>query len=81
MIHIDTTEKVLSSRPGFNLHLLNASQRSCLTRFTKEGVLDMSNKKPYRTKAQKAAARKDAFEANGTHYSSAPRSFHKKANG
>lgn len=76
---VEGSEKPVKARPGLNLNLLNASQRACMTKFTREGVLDMTNKKPYRTKEQKRAARKDAFQTNGTFYSGAPRSYHRKA--
>ena len=39
---------------------------------------DFSNKKPYRTAAQKAEARRTARKVGGTWVSSAPKSFHPK---
>lgn len=46
------------------------------TKFTRQGVRDMWNKKPYRTKEQKIEARATAEKVNGTYVSRAPRSFH-----
>lgn len=38
------------------------------TKFSREGVLDMSNKKPYRTKALKREAREKAVKTKDGHY-------------
>lgn len=37
---------------------------------------DLNNRKPYRTKAQKAEARRTAKQVNGTWVSNAPVSYH-----
>ncbi|QXP44094.1 hypothetical protein [Stappia phage SI01] len=47
------------------------------TKFTRKGVRNMTNNKPYRTAAQKVAARETAVKIHGTWHSIAPRSFHK----
>ena len=48
------------------------------TTFTRTGKLDMLNKKPFRTAAQKAEARRTARkDADGTWRSSAPVSYHR----
>jgi hypothetical protein len=42
---------------------------------------DMTNRKPYRTKAQKALAKKTAYKAeDGTHRSTAPKTYHPDKN-
>jgi hypothetical protein len=50
------------------------------TQITREGIAagpDLTNRKPYRTKAQKALARKTAYKADdGTYRSTAPVSYH-----
>jgi hypothetical protein len=47
------------------------------TKFTREGVRNLSNRKPYRTKAQKIVARNMAVQCpDGAFRSSAPVSFH-----
>lgn len=47
------------------------------TKFTREGVMDYNNYKPYRTKRQKVAARASAVKTDGgTYRSSAPVSRH-----
>lgn len=55
------------------------------TQISREGIEkgpDMTNRKPYRTKAQKAEAKRTAYKAkDGTHRSSAPVSFHKEKKG
>lgn len=56
--------------------MLTAIQLACQTKFTREGVRDMSNRKPYRTKKQKEVARDMAWRHNGTWVSSAPVSYH-----
>jgi hypothetical protein len=56
---------------------LTETQLACQTKFTREGVRNMSNRKPYRTKAQKAAARNMAVKCpDGAFRSAAPVSFH-----
>lgn len=48
------------------------------TQFTLTGQPDMTNRKPYRTKAQKAQARATAYKDKyGIWHSSAPVSYHK----
>lgn len=48
------------------------------TSYTRTGVLDMKNRKPYRTPAQKALARELAEKTkNGSYTSRAPVSYHK----
>ena len=47
------------------------------TRFTRTGERDLTNRKPYRTPAQKALAKKTARKGkNGAYRSSAPVSYH-----
>jgi hypothetical protein len=50
------------------------------TQITREGLAagpDMTNRKPYRTKAQKQLARKTATKReDGTYRSTAPKSYH-----
>lgn len=49
------------------------------SQYTRTGILDMSNKKPYRSKEQKALAKKMAEKTSGGYYiSRAPRSYHKQ---
>lgn len=58
--------------------MLTSIQLACQTQFTKTGVLDTRNRKPYRTKVQKAVARRTAQKtAKGYYVSSAPVSYHK----
>lgn len=48
------------------------------TNFTRTGKLDMQNRKPFRTTAQKALARQTARKCeDGTWRSSAPVSYHR----
>jgi len=47
------------------------------TKYTRTGERDMTNRKPYRTAAQKAEARANAVLPNGTHVSSTPVTFHR----
>lgn len=48
------------------------------SQYTRTGILDMSNKKPYRSKEQKALAKKLAEKTAGGYYiSKASRSYHK----
>ncbi|MBO9194369.1 hypothetical protein J5277_09650 [Rhizobium sp. 16-449-1b] len=47
------------------------------TAYTRTGKVNMLNRKPYRTAAQKAEARRTAELVNGTHVSSAPVSYHR----
>ena len=47
------------------------------TKFTREGVRDMTNRKPYRTAAQKVVAKQKVRIVDGRYVSSAPVSFHK----
>ncbi len=47
------------------------------TQFTRTGVLDTKNKKPFRTAAQKHVARQQAVQGkDGVWRSMAPRSYH-----
>lgn len=46
------------------------------TAFTRTGKLNMQNRKPYRTAAQKALSRSIACIVNGRYVSGAPVSFH-----
>lgn len=49
------------------------------SQYTLTGVLNMHNRKPFRTKAQKELARKMAEKTKGGYYvSSAPVSYHPK---
>lgn len=47
------------------------------TSFTRTGKLNMSNRKPYRTKAQKADARASVKVVDGRYVSDAPVSYHR----
>ena len=48
------------------------------SQYTRTGKIDMTNKKPFRTKEQKALARKMAEKTkDGYFVSKAPRSYHK----
>lgn len=47
------------------------------TAFSRTGTRDMQNRKPYRTAAQKAAARANAVQVNGTWVANAPVSYHR----
>lgn len=48
------------------------------TSYTRTGKLNMLNRKPYRSKAQKALARSTASKgADGTYRSTAPVSYHR----
>lgn len=50
------------------------------TNYTRTGKLDMLNRKPFRTAAQKAEARRTATKgADGAWRSSAPVSYHRQA--
>lgn len=50
------------------------------TSYTRTGKVDMTNRKPYRTAAQKYEARRIAYKcADGTWRSTAPVSFHRAA--
>lgn len=54
-----------------NPHLAYATQ------MTRDGKVNMSNRKPYRTKAQKAEARETAYKTkDGYYHSPAPVSYH-----
>lgn len=56
---------------------LTQTQILLQTKLTREGVRSMQNWKPYRTKAQKAEARKAAWKTDGGYWvSGAPVSFH-----
>ena len=47
------------------------------TKLTRDGELDMSNRKPFRTKAQKKLAKSNAYKDDrGVWHSSAPVSYH-----
>lgn len=60
----------------------NNSYSPYATSFTRTGKLDMTNRKPYRTAAQKAEARRTARKCDdGTYRSSAPVSYHRAAGG
>ncbi|QKV17829.1 hypothetical protein [Oricola thermophila] len=60
-----------------NRHLLTATQIAFMTKLTREGVRDMTNRKPYRTKAMKAEARRTAYvDKNGAWRSTAPTQYH-----
>jgi hypothetical protein len=59
-------------------------QSACMTQFTREHLAgeknpsrNMSNRKPYRTAAQRKQARATAKVIDGRHVSTAPRSYHK----
>lgn len=50
------------------------------TKLSREGQVDMVNRKPYRTIKQKAMAREDAVKCkDGAYRSNVPVSFHKTA--
>lgn len=52
------------------------------TKFTREGVRDMTNRKPYRTKAQKIVAKQMAYDTpDGTIRSNAPVTYHRAEKG
>jgi hypothetical protein len=48
------------------------------TTYSRTGKLDMANRKPFRTTAQKQAARDNARKVDGTWISNAPVSFNGK---
>lgn len=59
---------------------LTSVQRSVMTSFTRTGVINAGNHKPFRTKFQKAQARKEAWQdSKGVWHSDAPISFHRKS--
>ncbi len=59
--------------------LLNQSQIACMTGATRDGTMNMENRKPYRTKAQKAEAKAKAGKSqDGVFRSIVPRSYHGK---
>jgi len=47
------------------------------TKYTRTGERDMTNRKPYRTAAQKAEARQYALLKDGRYVSSAPVTYHR----
>ncbi|MFC0245785.1 hypothetical protein [Falsochrobactrum ovis] len=47
------------------------------TKFTRTGERDMTNRKPYRTAAQKVEARRTARLVDGRYVSNAPVSYHR----
>jgi hypothetical protein len=49
------------------------------TNYTRTGKLDMQNRKPFRTAAQKAEARRTAKLVDRRYVSSAPVSYHRAA--
>lgn len=49
------------------------------TSYTRTGKIDMQNRKPFRTAAQKAEARRTARLVDGRYVSSAPVSYHRTA--
>lgn len=55
---------------------LTQTQISCMTSFTRDGTVDMKNKKPYRTPKQKIEAQSSAKKSQGRWISSAPVSYH-----
>ena len=58
-----------------------AKHMAFATKLTREGVLDMSNRKPFRTAAQKKMARESAKrDDRGIYRSSAPVSYHQPIN-
>ncbi len=60
---------------------LNQSQIACMTGLTRDGTINMENRKPYRTKAQKAEAKAKAGKSqDGAFRSMVPRSYHGKNN-
>lgn len=66
-----------NKRQPFNTVVLTPTQIGCMTKFTRDGVRDMTNRKPYRTKAQKLLAEKKARKcSDGAYRSSAPVSWH-----
>lgn len=58
---------------------MSRSKNAYATSYTRTGKLDMLNRKPFRTAAQKAEARRTATKVNGTYVSSAPVSYHRSA--
>jgi len=75
---INTEEFEPKAKQGLNQNLLNASQISCLTQFSRNGTLNMDNRKPYRTKEQKKMAKASAVLCeDGTYRSTAPTSEHR----
>lgn len=57
--------------------LKRAYVSSCPTSYTRTGKLDMQNRKPFRTTAQKYEARQNAKMVDGRYVSSAPVSYHR----
>lgn len=58
----------------------NHPELACVTEFTRTGKLNMINRKPYRTPAQKALARQTARKCeDGAYRSAASVSFHSRA--
>ncbi len=59
--------------------LLTQTQIACMTGLTRDGQPNMENRKPYRTKAQKAEAKARASKSeDGAYRTIAPRSYHGK---
>jgi hypothetical protein len=59
--------------------MLTPTQIACQTDFTRTGKLNMKNRKPYRTAAQKKLAKDKSYKAdNGSWRSNAPVSYSSK---
>ncbi len=67
----------MATKSNVDQNLLTPTQIQCLTKFSREGQIDMENKKPYRTKSQKENAKQQARkDDDGTYRSTAPVSYH-----
>lgn len=64
-----------------NSHSSRAPHLAYQTKFTRTGERDTTNRKPYRTAAQKYAARQDARLVDGRYVSSAPVSYSRTKRG
>lgn len=65
-----------------NLKILTRSQIGSMTSLTRTGKLDLTNKKPYRTKEMKALARETAVRGADTVFRSAvPVRYHPEFRG
>lgn len=64
-----------------NWYQLTPTQIACMTSLTRSGVRNLTNRKPYRTKEQKAEARKRAYKHKGAWRSPAAVSYHPEHRG
>jgi len=62
-------------------HNFREPHKAHQTKFTRTGERDTTNRKPYRTAAQKVAAQRDAVLKDGRYVSNAPVSFSRTKRG